>query len=44
MARSVIKIYNVLLTGDNKILEDDRDKTKEKFLVGNYSTRQTIVS
>ena len=30
MARSGIKVYNVLLTGDKKILDDDKDKTEEK--------------
>ena len=30
MARSVIKVYGVLLIGDEKILSDEADKTKEK--------------
>ena len=31
MAGSEIKGYHVLLTGDNKILTDEADKTKEKM-------------
>ena len=30
MARPEIKGYHVLLTGDKKIPNDDKDKTKEK--------------
>ena len=32
MERSGIKVYNVLLTGDNKNPADDADKTKEKLV------------
>ena len=45
MARSGIKGYDVLITGDKKIPADDTDKTELKvFLNWGYSTRHLTMN